>query len=216
SGDRTGHGWADPTDRVPDADRITPPVSRDVDYGIKLDLAFDLGRDLEIESPSHAIVVKEIGGKPHVMFAKELVALDRDIILVARGLTDETMTTLAMHKDAGVSYFALTVVPDLGGIGKSTPRQDVVFLIDISGSMGGTSITEAQAALRLCLRHLREGDRFNVIAFDDSFDLFAKKPVPFTQKTLEDADKWVAALQTRGGTEILPPLLEAAKQTPDG
>ncbi len=213
-GDRTMHGWADPTDRVPDADRITPPLG-DVHYGIKLDLTFDLGRALEIESPSHAISVVDVDGKPHVRFAHETVSLDRDIVLVARGLGEQTLTTLALHK-ADATYFALTVVPDLSGLGRRAPRQDVVFVIDISGSMEGASISEAQAALRLCLRHLREGDRFNVIAFDDRYDLFAKTPLPVTQKTLEDADRWVSALATRGGTEILQPLLEATRQTPDG
>src|SRR5258706_1752132 len=46
--DRTAHGSADPTDRVPDADRITPPLARDVDYGLKIDLALDLGAGVEI------------------------------------------------------------------------------------------------------------------------------------------------------------------------
>jgi Ca-activated chloride channel family protein len=217
SGDRTAHGWADPTDRVPDADRITPPLSRDVAYGITLDLVFDLGHELEIESPSHAILVQDVDRKQRVRFKNELTALDRDIVLIARGLDDaKTLTTLAMHKGADAAYFALTVVPDLAGIGRRAPRQDVVFLIDISGSMGGSSLVEAQAALRLCLRHLREGDRFNVIAFDDRIERFAKKPVPFTQKTLEDADRWVAALEARGGTEILAPLMAAAKEVPDG
>jgi Ca-activated chloride channel homolog len=216
-GDRTAHGWADPTDRVPDADRITPPLSRDVAYGIQLDLVFDLGRPLEIESPSHAILVEDVDLKQRVRFKNELAALDRDIVLIARGLDEaKTLTTLALHKGADASYFALTVVPDLAGIGRRAPRQDVVFLIDISGSMGGSSLVEAQAALRLCLRHLREGDHFNVIAFDDQIERFAKKPVPFTQKTLEDADRWVQALEARGGTEILAPLLAATKEVPDG
>jgi Ca-activated chloride channel family protein len=215
SGDRTAHGWADPTDRVPDADRITPPIG-DVDYGVTLDLSFDLGCALELESPSHAIVVKDVDGKPRVSFAEKVVALDRDIVLIARGVEERTLTTLALHRGSDAGYFALTVVPDLAGMGRRPPPKDIVFLIDISGSMDGASITEARAALRLCLRHLREGDRFNVIAFDDQCELFAKQPVPFTQKTLENADRWVSALQTRGGTEILQPLLEGVKQAPEG
>src|SRR5262249_53117182 len=162
--------------------RITPPIG-DVAYGIRLDLAFELGRALEIESPSHAITVREVDGKMRVSFSKEEVALDRDIILVARGLAESTLTTLAMHR-GDANYCALTVVPDLGGIGplgkRAAPRQEVVFLIDIAGSMGGASLTEAKAALRLCLRHLREGDSFNVIAFDDQFTCYQRKPVPFT------------------------------------
>ena len=35
------------------------------------------------------------------------------------------------------------------------------------------SMAEAKTALRLCLRQLREGDRFAVIAFDDSIETMA-------------------------------------------
>lgn len=53
-GDRTADGWADPTDQVPDADRITPRIG-EVEYGLALDLVFDLGRAVEVESPSHLL-----------------------------------------------------------------------------------------------------------------------------------------------------------------
>ena len=56
----------------------------------------------------------------------------------------------------------------------------------------------------------------HVIAFDDNFVSYKKSPVPFTQKTLEEADRWVAKLTADGGTEILAPLLTAIHQAPDG
>jgi hypothetical protein len=88
--------------------------------------------------------------------------------------------------------------------------------------MGGASIEQARSALRLCLRHLAEGDRFNVIAFSDVFRSFdaSLRPspaglVPFTQRTLEAADRWVAALDASGGTEMLAPLLAAVSGLDD-
>src|SRR5262245_11709000 len=41
AGDRTGHGAADPTNVVPDADRITPKIGT-VGYGLAMDIVFDL------------------------------------------------------------------------------------------------------------------------------------------------------------------------------
>ena len=49
-GDRTAHGESAPTDRVPDADRVTPPRAADVPYGLRLDLVFDLGRAVTVAS----------------------------------------------------------------------------------------------------------------------------------------------------------------------
>jgi Ca-activated chloride channel family protein len=213
AGARTAGGEADPTDRVPDADRITPKIG-EVDYGLKLELTFDLGRELEIDSPSHEIHVVREGTKTRVSLRRSDVALDRDVVVTARGVESGPMKTIALHRDGDDGVVAVTVVPDLGG-GKPG-RQDVVFVVDTSGSMEGQSIVEARAALRLCLRHLREGDRFNVIRFaSDCVSLF-DGPRPFTQRMLDEADDWVAALRPNGGTEMLAPLLVAARQAPDG
>jgi Ca-activated chloride channel family protein len=211
-GDRTAHGSADPTAQVPDADRITPKIAS-VSYGLKLDLVFDLGAELEIECPSHRLNVTRVGGKTSVAFTQGEVALDRDVVVIARGVAAGPLVSLLADEKDGV--IALSVIPDLT-MGRAPGRQDVCFLVDTSGSMDGASIVEARAALRLCLRHLREGDRFNIIAFESSFRRFAVEPVPFTQRTLEAADAWVQALVASGGTELLAPMLDAMHMLPDG
>ena len=226
AGDRTAGGWSEPTDQVPDADRITPRIGK-VDYGLALDLVFDLGVPVEVESPSHAIDVQTEGSRTRVRFRQENVALDRDVVLLARGIigdiggdiggADGRIESVIAHRpESGAGYLALTVVPDLAADGATVPPQDVVFVIDTSGSMSGASLPQAQTALRLCLRHLREGDRFNVIEFNTHWRGFAKAPVPFTQRALEEADRWVQALEATGGTEMLAPLTEAVKSAPDG
>jgi Ca-activated chloride channel family protein len=219
SGDRTGHGGVDPTDRVPDADRITPPMG-EVHYGLRMDLLVDLGREVVVESPSHAITVTREGGtRARVGFTRGEVSLDRDLVLSLRSPdTSAVFTPLVTHRkdDTGPGTFALTVIPDLLAMASAPPKQEVVFVVDVSGSMAGESLPQAQAALRLCLRHLREGDRFNVIAFESRFHSFQPQPVPFTQRTLEEADRWVAALQADGGTELLQPMQAAVRAAPDG
>ncbi|HKA90003.1 MAG TPA: VIT domain-containing protein, partial [Haliangiales bacterium] len=213
TGGRTAHGAVDPTDRVPDADRITPKIG-EVDYGLKLELRFALGGELEIESPSHELMVARDGANTRVTLRREDVALDRDFVVTARGVERGPMKTVALHREGDEGVVALTVVPDLGAA-KPAPL-DVVFVVDTSGSMEGHSIKEARAALRLCLRHLREGDRFNVIRFAHDHAALFDRPRPFTQKMLDEADDWVQALHASGGTEMLLPLLVAAGQAKDG
>jgi Ca-activated chloride channel family protein len=222
SGDRTAHGVADPTNRVPDADRISPPIGA-VSYGLALDLTFDLGVALEVESPSHSIVVAHLENRARVTFTQREVALDRDVVITAFAKTPAVSTTpiataVSHRKNGSTGAFALTIVPDLGsGQAKRTAaRRDIVFVLDRSGSMGGASMPEARTALRLCLRQLREGDRFGILAFDDTIESFAPQLVPFTQATLQQADTWLASVDARGGTELLAPMLEAAKLAPDG
>ncbi|WIG94804.1 VIT domain-containing protein [Myxococcus sp. SDU36] len=219
TGDRTGHGSAEPTGQVPDADRITPPVGN-VHYGLRMDLLVDLGREVVVESPSHAITTtREEGTRVRVGFSRGEVSLDRDLVLSLRSSDSSAVfTPLVTHRKAegGPGTFALTVVPDLLAMASAPPKQEVVLVVDVSGSMAGESLPQAQAALRLCLRHLREGDRFNVIAFESRFRSFQPEPVPFTQRTLEEADRWVAALDANGGTELLAPMRAAVQAAPDG
>src|SRR5262249_50847906 len=139
--DRTADGWADPTDRMPDADRITPRVAAAVGYGLTLDLAFDLGRAVRVESPSHAIVAQVEGARVRVAFRQREVALDRDVVLIARDADEQPLTSVVTHRPStGDGFFALTVVPDLAGVEHTVERQDVVFAIDVSGSMAGASL----------------------------------------------------------------------------
>ncbi len=215
--DRTGHGEVNPNTRVPDADRITPPIGQ-VAYGLKMDLLVDLGRAVVVESPSHALTLEKNGTKVRVKFAKGEVALDRDFVITVRSEDMSTsLTTLVTHRQGeNPGTFALTIVPDLLGMAGGAKRQEVVFVVDTSGSMDGESLPQAQGALRLCLRHLREGDRFNIIAFENNYRSFASEMAVFTQKTLEQADRWVAALVASGGTELLQPMMAAVQGAPEG
>jgi len=213
-GDRTGHGEADPTDEVPDADRISPKIGA-VKYGLSINIEFDVGRDVQIESPSHDVKVSVAGGpndgghKRRVQFERKTVPLDRDLVLLAAGAEGVSAGVVAERQKGQDGTFALTVVPDLFQQGTRAAAKDVVFVVDVSGSMEGESIEQARTAMRLCLRHLAEGDGFQIIAFSSDFRTFQPGLVPFTQRTLQEADAWVAALNASGGTEMLNPLLNA-------
>src|SRR5262249_6207158 len=113
SGDRTAHGAADPTDRVPDADRISPPIdpSRAL-YGLSLDLVFDMGADVVVECPSHKVVVTHEGAIARVRFAQREVTLDRDVVVTARGKANAPLASCLTHKTEKGGFVALTVVPD--------------------------------------------------------------------------------------------------------
>ena len=64
-------------------------------------------------------------------------------------------------------------LPPGEGQGEGKPLgKTVIFVIDRSGSMSGKKIEQVQAALKYVLNNLREGDLFNVIAYDDRIESF--------------------------------------------
>ena len=76
-------------------------------------------------------------------------------------------------------------------------RRDLVFVIDTSGSMHGTSIAQARRALLLALNGLRPVDRFNVVQFNSTTSALFDDSVEATPGNLALATRYVAALASR-------------------
>jgi Ca-activated chloride channel family protein len=90
---------------------------------------------------------------------------------------------------------------------------EVIFVIDRSGSMGGSSIAEVRNALQLCLRSLTPGSRFNIVSFGDRHAPLFKESRVYDDASLGEATEFVRTLDAdMGGTEILPALQFVVQQ----
>ncbi|XP_062872145.1 inter-alpha-trypsin inhibitor heavy chain H6 [Trichomycterus rosablanca] len=90
--------------------------------------------------------------------------------------------------------------------------KDVVFVIDISGSMIGTKIKQTKAAISTILSDLREGDYFNLITFSDKVQIWKKdRTVLATKQNIRDAKEFVRKIVAEGWTNINAALLSAAQ-----
>ncbi len=101
------------------------------------------------------------------------------------------------------------MTPPAAALPAAPMPRDVIFVIDNSGSMGGTSIRQAKASLLVGLDRLRPGDRFNVVRFDDTMETVFPDLVAADEGHLDQAKRFVAGLEARGGTEMLAPLRAA-------
>jgi Ca-activated chloride channel family protein len=208
-----GQGWSFDTDRVPDASRITPPVQHPREGPVNpirltLDLmaGFAVGK---LESASHAILtIKGEEDRYHVTLRDESVPADRDFEFswepadrnhpVAASYAERT-------EDSGYALLLL-VPPAAAFIDNANVPREVVYVIDTSGSMAGTSIVQAKAALQAALGRLRTQDRFNVIQFNSVTHRLFAQAQPVTTRTMQQAVRYVDGLTARGGTEMLPAL----------
>ncbi len=205
TGLKTGPGTADPTDLVPDADYITPAVGK-TDYTLKIKAVLKGIKGLKkVSSPSHPVEVGINGEDVTVTLSKENEPLDSDFIITAQ-LADRSRNGFITAAGSNGMFGSASFCPDLSDHLKKPGACEYIFLIDVSGSMGGEKLEQAKRALSISLRNLLEGDWFNIIAFESSYSYLSNESLPYSKSTLESADKWISALTEMGGTEIYEPL----------
>ncbi|HKQ67519.1 MAG TPA: marine proteobacterial sortase target protein [Methylomirabilota bacterium] len=215
-GPSTGTGWADDTDAVPDASRITPPVahpSLGAINPVALTVELDPGAPLARLSASyHAVSTTPLAdGRYRVELAQGPVPADRDFELVWQPSAEATPIATLFTERKGAETFAILMVTPPAAAAVDRPRlpREVIFVIDNSGSMHGASIDQAKAALKLALERLRPDDTFNVIRFNHTTDSVFPGARAATQQNLAAAHRYVGRLRADGGTEMLPALQQA-------
>jgi hypothetical protein len=211
-GAAVGDGYADDTDAVPDASRITPPVLLP-GFPNPVRLTIDVGVDpaglelSEIRSSLHAVSTTD--GRVRVQPGERV---NRDFVLRLRygsaGFTNSLV--LVPDTDGDEGTYQLTVLPPVSA---APPRpRDVVLILDRSGSMEGWKMVAARRAAARIVDTFTTGDRFAVLTFDHHIDRPEGLPeglVEATDRHRYRAVEHLARVDARGGTELLAPLRQA-------
>ncbi|XP_052304879.1 uncharacterized protein LOC7467926 isoform X2 [Populus trichocarpa] len=91
-------------------------------------------------------------------------------------------------------------------------RKEIVFVVDISGSMEGAPLEGTKIALSAALTNLDSKDSFNIIAFNGETYLFSSSMELASEDTVERAVEWMSMNLIAGGdTNILVPLKQATE-----
>lgn len=183
---------------------------------VNLDPGFDLAA---LSSSSHAISVTETeGGRYRVSLKSEETPSDRDFILSWQAARAAAPQIALFNETVGdAAYFLGVVMPpqmDDAQTMKQDAARDITFVIDVSGSMHGASIEQARAALSAALDRLSPHDRFDVIAFNNSFVRLFGQSRPATDSNLARAQSFVMSLEADGGTEMMGALDSALDDRP--
>jgi Ca-activated chloride channel family protein len=212
--DQKGTGWASDTTAVPDASRITPLVRNpEARPGHDLSLAIDLDSSFaasSINCVSHEVSIHRLAdGRQRVELSAGATVPNKDFVLemhLAEGRGPRTALFLSPGSDSSETHFLLAAFPPTVPPTERFPVE-MLYMIDVSGSMAGSSIQQAREALLQALGRLRPRDRFGILAFNNSFREFAPDPLLATAENMAAAREYVQRLQAGGGTEMLPALL---------
>jgi hypothetical protein len=145
-----------------------------------------------------------------VSLGQREAALDRDFVLNVSASAFEAPCAWLERSDDGNEAIAVGFVPQMDA---SPAPAEVIFLIDRSGSMGGSSIEEVRNALQLCLRSMMTGCRFNIVGFGSTHEALFPESQAYDERSLAAASMHASSLGANlGGTEILPALQHVLEQ----
>lgn len=184
----------------------TPPGT----YSVDIELAAGVPIS-QIHSPSHAIcVTQEDASTAKIALADPSVyAGDRDLILEYKLTGEEIAGGLLLDDSGEEDLFMLTLQPpERVRSGDILPRE-YIFVLDVSGSMGGYPLDTAKALIRDLVTSLTGADCFNLILFSDDAVPLADRSLPANSANIRLACDLIDQLEGGGGTLLAPALKQA-------
>src|SRR5260370_13176511 len=140
-------GWAPDTDKVPDASKITPPVTPPgtrAGHDISIELAIDAGVPIQqLHSSSHAIDVNRTGASTATVKLQNLAEIpNEDFILkydvAGEQISDAVLSQAASNgKSRSGGYFTLILQPPSRVPESDITPTELACVLDTSGSMWG-------------------------------------------------------------------------------
>lgn len=171
----------------------------------------------EVASPSHAL-----GGgyaSPSLyrfeLSPDESAGANRDFVLAYRLAGDAVQSGLSLFDAGDEKFFLLMVEPPARVTAAAMPPRELVFIVDVSGSMMGFPLDTAKQLLRKLTATMRPVDKFNVLLFSGGSRVFAPESLAATPWNVSAALSMIDQDYGGGATELLPALGHALSLSPE-
>mgnify|MGYP000192688222 FL=1 len=179
-----------------------------VEIFIDLNTGFDLN---SVKSAFHKVNIDKLSNGHHKISLPGPISSDRDFVLRWTAKDKDTQTSLFKETQGNQEHLLLTLNPPLTNKNKYSPNREIIFIQDISGSMGGEPLRQSKIGLEMAIKRLKPSDKFNIVLFNDRYSSYAENPVLATAKERDKAIRYVRRLNSYGGTEMYPALKYALK-----
>ncbi|MFH1620231.1 MAG: VIT domain-containing protein [bacterium] len=205
---KAGSGWAYDTEQVKDASRITPPVvrpgqrsGRDISVAVRLNAGIAVKN---IRSSSHEIIMKVLNeSQAEVSLDPDDRIPNKDFLLTYEPAGRAVDAAVLAHKDGEEGYLTLMVQPKADfPLSMITPKE-LVFALDVSGSMSGFPVETAKETALRCLEGMNPDDTFQIFSFASGNRLHFEKPLKNTPENVALGRSVINSLHGGGGTEML-------------
>lgn len=193
------------------------PATLEEDISIEVTLHVGLTLN-SITSDFHTIKSQKVAeGEYSVKLAEPNIA-NQDFVLRWQPQLSQLPQVAHFQQNVnGNQYGLIMIYPPLSDTEKTDDlnivMREVIFVLDTSGSMSGTSLEQAKQALLLALSDLSPVDRFNVIEFNSYAQNLWTESKKADLAAITEARNFIVNLSANGGTEIASALNLAFEQT---
>lgn len=195
------------------------------DSGTSITVDVDVGKSAirKLQSPSHPIAVS-LGtistdaaqetftpskASTTLTLGKAELAIDFVVQLLIDDIS-KPQVVVEKHPDLPSCAIVATLVPKFN---LPTSHPEIVFIADQSGSMQGPKNDALVSALKVFVKSLPLGVRFNIIAFGNSFKALWPKSQAYNEASMKAAIGFIETFRADyGGTELLLPVKAAFEQ----
>ncbi len=211
-----GTGWSPDTTEVPDASRITPPVTpkgtragHDIDLTVSVNAGVPI---LDLGSKLHKVKIKRDGDTTAVVsLMNEKEIPNRDFVLEYLVAGDKVQSGVLTHRDGKEGYVTVIMIPPKRVKPDQIAPKEMLFVIDCSGSQNGRPLQKAKETMEYVIANMNPDDTFNIIDFNQGARMLFPKPKKNTEENREKALRYLRSLQARGGTWMGPAIREVCK-----
>ena len=189
--------------------RYTSHAVEKVEFQVAIESAIDIKN---VYSPTHTVDIKRPDAKHAVVTysrTNEVPSSDFRLLFdVDKGQVGASVIAYK-PKEGEDGFFLLLASPQVKAADAERPKKTVVFVLDRSGSMSGKKIEQAKSAVKFVLNNLREGDLFNIVAYDGVVESYRPELERYNDETRKAALGYVEGLYPGGGTNIAGALSTA-------
>ncbi|MBX3152499.1 VWA domain-containing protein [Candidatus Obscuribacterales bacterium] len=218
---KQGTGWSHDTTEVPDASRITPPVTPEgtrAGHDISISVNINGGVPISnIKSALHEVSVSNQSDQnATVTLVDKNTIPNKDFVLkwdVAGEDIKSGYLTYKKSKTDKAGYFTMMLVPPKRVTPETVAPKEMIFLIDCSGSQSGKPLEKAKETLTYIVEHMNPNDSFQIISFNNRNTNLFERPRANSEQTRSEAKRFIEGLQANGGT-WMGPAVEAVFNQP--
>lgn len=121
---------------------------------------------------------------------------------------------LLLYEGKDENFFMMMMQPPKRIKSKSIPPREYIFIMDVSGSMGGFPLDVSKKMMAEIFSTLRSKDIFNIVFFAGGSSVLSEESLPATPDNIKKANDMLKSLRGGGSTRLLPALQNAMSMTP--